>query len=73
VKNLSERNPGRHVAATEPDPRRPYKAIASALVAALAVLVTQGQDLVPPWVLLALVALLAGLTTFTVPNPERPS
>lgn len=53
------------------DPRRPYKAVAAALVAALAVLVSQGTDLLPPVVLLVLAALSAGLATFLVPNPEE--
>lgn len=55
------------------DPKRPWKAIAAAVVAALAVLVAQGSDLLPPLVLLVLAAVSAGLATFLVPNPERPS
>lgn len=55
------------------DPARPWKAIAAAVVAALAVLVAQGSDLLPPLVLLVLAAVSAGLATFLVPNPERPS
>lgn len=54
------------------DPRRPYKAVAAAVVAALAVIVTQGQDLIPAWVLLLAAAVLAGLATFTIPNPPAP-
>jgi len=61
---------GRH-RAPSPDPRRPYKAVAAAVVAALAVLIGQGQDLLPPWVLLVLAAASAGLATFLVPNPSR--
>lgn len=51
------------------DPRRPYKAIAAALVAVLTTLLAEGRDIMPPWALLVLAALLAGLVTYVVPNP----
>lgn len=51
------------------DPARPYKALASALLAALVVLLAEGQDVLPPWAMLLLAALVAGLGTFVVPNP----
>lgn len=53
------------------DPRRPWKAITAAILAAVAVLIAQGQDLLPPWAMLLLAALAAGLGTFVVPNPQR--
>lgn len=56
-----------------PDPRRPYKAIAAAVIAGAGVAIAQGQDLLPAWALLALAVLVAGLGTFLVPNPDRPS
>lgn len=56
----------------EADPRRPYKAIGSAVVAGALVAIAQGQDLLPPWVLLALAILVAGLSTYTIPNPPKP-
>lgn len=62
----------KHAAQTNPNPRRPYKAIASALVAALTVLVVQGADLLPAWLLLLVAAAVAGLATFLVPNPPDP-
>lgn len=61
--------PARHKA----DPRRPYKAIAAGLMAAVAVLVAQGQGILPPWLLLLLAALVAGLGTYVIPNPLRRS
>lgn len=51
------------------DPSRPYKAVAAAVVAAVSVLITQGQDVLPAWALLVLAALVAGLLTYVVPNP----
>lgn len=56
--------PGQH---TRPNPARPYKAIASAVVAGAGVLVAQGTDVLPAWAILLLSALVAGLVTFTVP------
>lgn len=52
---------------TRPDPRRPYKAIVGAVAAAVAVLVAQGADVLPAWVLLILAAVGAGLVTFLTP------
>lgn len=52
---------------TRPNPRRPYKAIAAALTAAIAVLIAQGADVLPAWALLVLAALGAGLATFLAP------
>lgn len=52
-----------------PDPRRPWKALTAAAVAAIGVAVAQGQDILPAWALLALATLGAGLATFLVPNP----
>lgn len=52
---------------TRPNPRRPFKAIAAALAAALAVLVAEGTDVLPSWALLVCAAAVAGLLTFTVP------
>lgn len=51
------------------NPRKPWKAIAAALVAGIGVLIAQGSDVLPPWALLILAALGAGLATFLVPNP----
>lgn len=58
---------GRHRA----DPRRPWKAYTAAALAAIAVLIAQGQDLLPAWAMLLLAALAAGLGTFAVPNPQE--
>lgn len=52
------------------DKNRPWKAICAAVVSALAVLVAQGQDLLPAWAMLVVAALIAGLTTFLVRNPK---
>ena len=52
---------------TKPNPSRPYKAIAAAVVAVLGVLIAQGQDLLPPLVVLLLTAIVAGLVTFVTP------
>jgi hypothetical protein len=57
------------VAVHRADPARPYKALASALLAALVVLLAEGQDVLPPWAMLLLAAMVAGLGTFVVPNP----
>lgn len=56
---------------SRPDPRRPYKALAGAAVAGIAVALAQGQDILPPWLMLLLAILGAGLTTFLVPNPRE--
>lgn len=53
-----------------PDPRRPWKALAAAVVAGIAVAVSQGADILPPWALLILSIVSAGLATYLVPNPE---
>jgi len=55
------------------DPSRPYKALAAAVVAGAGAALANGQDLLPAWAVLALTVLVAGLTTFLVPNPTRPS
>jgi hypothetical protein len=52
------------------DPKRPWKAIVAAVVSALAVLIAQGQDLLPGWALLVVAAIVAGLSTFLIPNPK---
>lgn len=52
------------------DPKKPYKAYVAAIVAAIGALVAQGADKLPWWVILILVSLLAGLTTFLTPNPR---
>lgn len=52
---------------TRPNPARPYKAIASALAAALLALVAEGTDVFPAWLLVVAGAIAAGLVTFTVP------
>lgn len=54
-----------------PDPARPWKAVAAAVVAAAGVAIAQGHDLLPGWLLLLLAAVAAGLATFAVPNPPR--
>ncbi len=43
------------------------KAIVSAVVAGLTVLVVQGGDVLPTWVLLLLAAAIAGLATWATP------
>lgn len=48
---------------------RPYKAIVAAVIAGAGVAIAQGSDILPPWVLLLLAILVAGLATFLVPNP----
>lgn len=52
---------------TRPNPARPYKAIAGGVAAALAVLVAEGVDVFPAWVLVLAAAIGAGLVTFTIP------
>lgn len=52
---------------TKPNPKRPWKAIAGALLAALTVLVAQGQDVLPTWALLIIAAIIAGLGVFATP------
>lgn len=52
---------------TRPNPARPYKAIVGAVAAGIAVLVAQGTDVLPAWVLLILAAIGAGLVTFLTP------
>ena len=52
---------------TRPNPRRPYKAIAGAIVAGIAVALAQGQDILPPWAMLLLAVLAAALATFITP------
>lgn len=48
------------------------KAWVAAVVAGLTVLVTQGQELLPPLVLLVIAAAVAGLATYAIPNrPKR--
>lgn len=56
-------------AADPPPPTKPYKALVSAAVAAVGVLVAQGSDVLPAWALLVLAAVLAGGLTYVVPNP----
>lgn len=51
------------------DPARPYKAVVAAVVAGAGVAVAQGQDILPPWVMLTLAVMIGGLSTFLVPNP----
>lgn len=53
----------------KPDPKRPWKALAAALVAGIAAAMAQGQDVIPAWGMLALAAVGAGLATYLVPNP----
>lgn len=63
------------VDAVEDDPGKPWKAIAAAavpaIVAAITAIIDQGGDTIPPWLLLLLVGVLAGLVTFTVKNPKQ--
>lgn len=54
-----------------PDPKRPWKAVTAAVVAGISVAIGQGQDILPPWVLLLLAVLGGGLATFLVPNPPE--
>lgn len=44
-----------------------FKALVSALVAGLTVLLVQGGDVLPTWALLVVAALVAGLATYAVP------
>lgn len=53
-----------------PDPKRPWKALAAAIVAGIGVALGQGQDILPAWVMLLLAIIGAGLATYLVPNPE---
>lgn len=62
-------NPGDDVI-VEDDPRYPFKAIAAAIMAGGASLLTYADDL-PKWVVIAVAVVLAGLATFVVPNPKR--
>ena len=48
---------------------KPYKAVIAAVVAGAGVAIAQGQDILPPWVMLLLAVLVGGLATFLVPNP----
>lgn len=43
------------------------KAYVAAAIAALTVLITEGADVLPTWVLLIVMALVAGLMTWAVP------
>lgn len=51
------------------DPKRPWKAIIAAVVAGLAVVMTYADDLPKVAIIIAAV-LVAGLSTFLVPNPK---
>lgn len=53
----------------KPNPKRPYKAVAAAIIAGAGVAIAQGADILPAWVILVLAVLIAGLGTFLVPNP----
>lgn len=47
-----------------------FKAIVSAVVAALTVLVAEGADVLPTWALLLVASVVAGLSTYLVkPGP----
>lgn len=52
---------------TRPNPKRPWKAVAAAVTAGILVAISQGQDILPPWVMLLLAVLAAGLATFQTP------
>ncbi len=55
---------------SRPDPKRPYKAIAAAVVAAGGALLTFA-DVLPLWVTIVATVLVAGVATYQVPNPEE--
>lgn len=44
-----------------------FKAYAAAVIAALTVLITEGADVLPTWLVLIIMAIIAGLTTWAVP------
>lgn len=58
------------VRAPKDDPARPYKAYVAAAIAALTSVLAQGQDVLPWWAVLVIGAVVAGLSTFVVPNPK---
>jgi hypothetical protein len=53
------------------DPTRPYKAYIAAVIAALTEVLATSQDTLPWWAVLIIGGVVAGLTTFAVPNPKR--
>lgn len=57
----------------EDDRGRPYKALAAAGAAFLAVLLAEFADVLPPAVTLVLGAAVAGLGAYVTPNPKVPA
>lgn len=53
----------------EDDPKRPWKAIAAAVVAGAGALLTFA-DVLPQWVTIGATVLVAGVLTYSVPNPK---
>lgn len=57
---------------TKPDPVRPYKALATIVTSFLSsILLTNATDLDPLWIGV-ITAVVAALTTYSVPNPQVP-
>lgn len=60
----------------EADPKRPYKAIGSAIgtavVGSLGALL-EYADILPMWVVITATVVMGGLTTYYVPNPMVPT
>lgn len=54
------------------DPKKPWKAVVAAVVAAASVLLAEWQDVLPAWLLVVLMALVGGGTTYAVRNPPVP-
>ncbi len=55
---------------SRPDPKRPYKAIAAAVVAGGTALLTY-KDVLPLWVTIVTSVIVAGVLTYQVPNPAE--
>lgn len=53
----------------EDDPKRPWKAIAGAVFAALSASLAFAGDL-PTWAIILITCIVAGLATYVVPNPK---
>lgn len=61
--------PGKH-AKVEADPRKPYKAVAASVAAAIATLLGFGFDL-PQWLIVVLTVVGAGAAAYVKKNPLR--